>query len=334
MAKSQLDPELIRAIIAAQAAPQTEFDPTAISQGAIRGMDLAATIEARKNSQEDRVKALREKIEAVKREKQYKKAASAANPDIANEIGYIPKESAESILKGRLASESDEAKLNRARLRQEQESTQPDRVKQLFQVGDKVMGVTYGGNVKPIDVPGGQTLSPLQKTLPAEQVEKGAGFESMSDLISRIKADIVSPQTGELSEEGRGLLGPLDVTTKKAASYTPKADPLATQFYQKVQDLKNQIIYLRSGKQINEEEYKRLRASLPSEYRDESVFLSDLANFERTFKDVAAKRQAAFQQAGYNVPGNAPQPAPTGNPGQIDINALGAALGLPRKGAK
>lgn len=321
--------ELLQALMAGQ----TEFDPTLASKGIAAGEELSNTILKNKQAQEDRVSTLRSKIEALKQEREYKKKAAVANPKIANEIGYLPKESAESILKLNLQGESDEAKLARARERAEA----PDKIKQLFQLPDgRTVGVTYGGQVQPINVPGDTRLNPMTKTLPAEQVEKTAGFESMADLLQRIRADVTDPKTGTLSEEGKGLLGPLDVPTNKVSAFTPKADPVATQFYQKVQDLKNQIIYLRSGKQINEEEYKRLRASLPSEYRDESVFLSDLANFEKTFKDVAAKRQAAFGAAGYNVPGTTPPAAAPGNPGvtsgQIDINALGAALGLKRKG--
>ena len=316
--QSQINPvsqeELLRALTAGQGG----IDTSAAVEGVVRGTDLASTILKNKQAQEDRVRALQEKIAAAKRERDYQKKASLANPDIANEIGFIPKESAESILKGRLQGQSDEAKLARARERAEA----PDKVKQLFQLEDgRTVGVTYGGEIRPINVPGGDKLNPMTKTLPAEQVEKGAGFESMSDLLNRIRQDITDPKTGALSEEGKGLLGPLDVPTNTAKSFTPKADPLATQFYQKVQDLKNQIIYLRSGKQINEEEYKRLRASLPSEYRDESVFLSDLANFEKTFKDVAAKRQAAFQQAGYRVPGATPAQTPgqTAQPRQFRV---------------
>lgn len=300
--------DLLRALTAGQGG----VDTSAAVEGVIRGTDLASTILKNKQAQEDRLKTLQEKIEAVKRERDYKKKASISHPNIANEIGYIPKESAESILKSQLAAQSDEAKLARANLR----GQAPDRIKQLFQLGDKTVGITYGGEIRPIDVPGGEKLTPMTKTLPAEQVEKGAGFDAMADLLQRIRADVTDPKTGQLSQEGRDAIGLMDAPAGKASAYTPAADPAKTAFYQKVQDLKNQIIYLRSGKQINEEEYKRLRASLPSEYRDDSVFLSDLDNFEKTFKDVMAKRQAAFKTAGYNVPGSATPPATTGNPGQ------------------
>ena len=331
MAQSQIKQPSQAELLQALMAGQTEFDPTLASKGVAAGEDLASTILKNKQAQEDRVTTLRQKIEAMKQEREYKKKASLANPKIANEIGYIPKESAESILKGNLASQSDEAKLARARERAES----PDRIKQLFQLADgRTVGVTYGGTVQPIEVPGDGKLNPMTKALPAEQLEKTGTFEAMGDLLKRIRADIATP-TGDLTEEGKGLLGPLDVPTNKAKAFTPAADPASTAFYQKVQDLKNQIIYLRSGKQINEEEYKRLRASLPSEYRDESVFLSDLANFEKTFQDVASKRNAAFKAGGYNVPGTATPPPAAGNPGipsgQIDINALGAALGLPKR---
>lgn len=315
--QSQINPvsqeELLRALTAGQGG----IDTSAAVQGVVRGTDLASTILKNKQAQEDRVRALQEKIAAAKRERDYQKKASLANPDIANEIGFIPKESAESILKGRLQGQSDEAKLARARERAEA----PDKVKQLFQLEDgRTVGVTYGGEIRPINVPGDSKLNPMTKTLPAEQVEKTGTFEAMNDLITRIKADIVDPKTGQLSESGKSFLGPLDAPSQIAKAYTPKADPVASNFHQKLQDLKNQIIYLRSGKQINEEEYKRLRASLPSEYRDESIFLTNLDNFEKTFKDVMAKRQQAFQQAGYKVPGAPAQiPGQTAQPRQFRV---------------
>ena len=300
-----LDPEIIRQIIASQQAPQTQFDPTAISQGAIRGMDLAATIEGRKNSQEDRARDLRDRIAKLKaaREQETRVQAFRDTPSLGTAEPAFPEEAAKERIK--------------AAFDQKSKNERPDNIKQLFQLADgTTVGVTYGGDMKTIQVPGQGKLNPLTKALPAEQLEKTGTFEAMNDLVSRIRQDITDPKTGMISEEGKGLIGPLDVPTNKVAAFTPKADPAATSFYQKVQDLKNQIIYLRSGKQINEEEYKRLRASLPSEYRDESVFLSDLANFERTFQDVATKRNQAFTEGGYKVPamGN-PAPA-AGNPGQ------------------
>lgn len=314
--QSQLDPDLIRAIIAGQAPQQISFDPTKISEGIASGENLANTILKNKQAQEDRVTALRQKIDALKQEREYKQKAGTANPKIANEIGYIPKESAESILKANLAAQSDEAKLARAQLRQQQQSTQPDRIKQIFDVNGQPMAVTYGNKVVPVPVPGGAALNPLNKTLQAEQAEKSGTFQAMTDLVQRIREDITNPKTGQLSEEGKSYLGPVDTPTQLAASFTPKANVGFTNFHQKLADLKNQIIYLRSGKQINEQEYKRLRDSLPSEYRDESTFLSNLDNFQRTFEDVMAKRQQAFQQAGYKVSGNVPPTAPTGNPGK------------------
>lgn len=336
MAQSQINQpsreELLRLMLAGQ---EPVTDQSVATKGIAAGEDLATTVLKNKQAQEDRVTTLRDRIENLKRERQYKQSAGPANPKIENEINYLPKESAESLLKLHNQNESDEAKLARARMRGEA----PDKIKQLFQLADgTTVGVTYGGQIKPINVPNDGKLNPMTKTLPAEQAEKSGGFEAMSDLLGRIRADVTDPTTGKLTQEGADSIGMFDAPAGKASAYTPAADPAKTAFYQKVQDLKNQIIYLRSGKQINEEEYKRLQASLPSEYRDDSIFLSDLSNFEKTFNDVKQKRAAALKSAGYNVPGTTP-PAPfAGNPGiqsgQIDINALGAALGLPKKAGK
>jgi hypothetical protein len=344
MAQSQIRQPSQEELLRAFSAGNTPFDPTLAGKGIAAGEDLASTVLKNKQAQEDRVRQLAEKIAQAKKEQTFVQGVQKGpvvssiigKPITASEtiqgvqpedkqLGDIaaayPKEVAAEKLKEILLNKSEKGKLERALLRQTQKNEQPDRIKQFGQIGDKVVGLTYGGKVQPIDL-GGKSFDPLTKTLPAEQVEKTGTFTAMGDLIGRIRQDIVNPATGTLSAEGKDFLGPLDAPKQIAAGFTPAANPRATAFHEKLQDLKNQIIYLRSGKQINEQEYKRLRASLPSEYRDDSVFLSDLANFEKTFQDVASKRQEAFQQAGYKTPGNAPLTPVAGNPGKTGFRVI------------
>lgn len=330
---SKLNFPSLQELIAAYTSSNQTPDTYKIGAGAVRGQELEQTILNNQLKRQSEELAIKKEIEDLKNKRNQKKKEQAyaeslkQGPVVANlgdkevhagqtiqglkpedqalaDIGEpYTKDVADFKLKQLLASQSDEAKLARAQLRDQG----PDKIKQLFQLQDgTTVGVTYGGQIQKISTPGGEHLNPLDKTLPAEQVEKTAGFDSMTDLINRIRGDVTNDK-GELSDEGKNMIGLLDAPKGKSEAYTPAADPAKTAFYQKVQDLKNQIIYLRSGKQINEEEYKRLRASLPSEYRDDSIFLSDLANFEKTFQDVAAKRKTAFKEAGYRVPG---QPAP------------------------
>lgn len=326
--------ELIEAYTASNQTPDT----FKIGEGAVRGQELSDSILNNKMKREADELAIRKEIDDLKqkrtqRQREQDFAATMQKGPVVAQIGdqqvhagetkalapeteqmgklteAFPKEVGMDLLKQNLLEKSEAGKLERARLRQEVQNTAPDRIKQLGQVGDRVVGITYGGKIVPIDLDG-KEFDPLNRTLPAEQVEKTGTFEAMTDLVARIREDVVDAKTGQLSEEGKSYLGPLDAPSQSIKAFTPAANVGASNFHQKLQDLKNQIIYLRSGKQINEQEYKRLRASLPSEFRDENIFLSNLDNFERTFKDVMEKRQQAFKQAGYKTPtvgGGAPQ---------------------------
>jgi len=92
---TQLDQELIRRMLNAQANPVADFDPTQITQAVSGGINLADTIQSRKQGQEDRISALKEKIKAAKKEAEQAQrvqdfrvsgtpeAARSAYPDIA-----------------------------------------------------------------------------------------------------------------------------------------------------------------------------------------------------------------------------------------------------------
>lgn len=293
-------------MIAAQLAGQPEAKPVDFVASGINGLNLQDTVLKRKQAQEDRVKEIQAKIQAELDKKTYQRKASAANPDIANEIGFIPKESAESILKSKLNAQSDEAKLARAQLH----GQGPDKIKQLFQVGDKVMGVTYGGNVQPINVPGDQQLNPLKKTLPAEQSTQLADFDTLSQQLERVKATKKPEFTGPLDARTGQLAQTVDLPSVGLGANKERSD-----FYSNVNSIRNQLLYLRSGKQINEKEYERLLSELPDEKRSDVDFDAKLANFETVFNEIKNNRRNALA-TGYNVPGNATPPPAAGNPGQ------------------
>jgi len=325
MAQSQIiqpkQEELLRALL-----NPSEYDPSKTTQAVIQGEDLATTILKNKQAQEDRIRTLAEKIRQAKSEKDYKKKASLTNPKIANEIGYIPKESAESILKANLAAQSDEAKLARARMRQEQDSQAPDRIKQIFEVGGKPMAVTYGNKVVEVPVPGGAQLNPLHKTLPADQAQQLADFDTLSSQLELVKSSKKPEFTGPVQSRVGDLAQTVDLPSIGLGASPQRAD-----FTSNINSIRNQLIYLRSGKQINEKEYDRLLSELPNEKRSDVDFDAKLANFEKVFNEIKTNRRNALS-TGYNVPGSATPPAPTGNPGQID--ALAGVLGLKKKGAK
>lgn len=287
---------------------QQDEKPVDFVASGINGLNLQDTVLKRKQAQEDRVKTIQEKIQNELDKKQYQRKASQSNPDIANEIGYIPEKSAESVLKSKLNAQSDEAKLARAQLK----GQAPDKIKQLFQVGDKVMGVTYGGNVQPIEVPGDKQLNPLKKTLPADASTQLGDFDTLSSQLERVKATKKPEYTGALDSRTGALAQTVDLPSVGLG-----ASPERSDFYSNINSIRNQLLYLRSGKQINEQEYKRLLQELPDEHRSDVDFDAKLANFETVFNEIKGNRRNALA-TGYNVPGSTTPPPATGNPGGLD----------------
>jgi hypothetical protein len=74
---NELDKELIRRMLDAQANPVADFDPTKITSALDAGLGLEQKIAARKQGQEDRVRALQEKIAQAKLEAEQRKVAEA-----------------------------------------------------------------------------------------------------------------------------------------------------------------------------------------------------------------------------------------------------------------
>lgn len=319
--------DLLRALTAGQ----TNFDPTLASKGIAAGEDLASTVLKNKNAQEDRIKLLADKIAQAKAEKTFVKGVQAG-PVVSNIIGKpitasqtiqgvqpedkqlgeiagaYPKEVAAEKLKEILLNKSEVGKLERAKLRQDKENAAPDKIKQLFQVGDQVMGVTYGGKVQPINAPG--TLNPLNKSLPADISQQLGDFDTLSGQLQTVK-DTYKPE----------FVGPVQARTGELAqtvdlpSVGLGADPLRSDFYSNINSIRNQLLYLRSGKQINEKEYERLLAELPNEKRSDIDFAAKLKNFENVFNHIKANRRSAlatnYHIPGSNVPG-AVTPPPAG----------------------
>lgn len=63
-------------------------------------------------------------------------------------------------------------------------------------------------------------------------------------------------------------------------------------FYSSLEDIKNSLIYLKSGKQINESEYKRLLAQLPDRKLPDNVFESRMKDFDRVLNEIERSRQS------------------------------------------
>ena len=93
------------------------------------------------------------------------------------------------------------------------------------------------------------------QTLPSEQIEQEVKMDTLSLALNKVK--------DSYSDD---FVGPVAARVGKAKQYIePLANEKAANFYSNIQDLRNQLVYLRSGKAINEEEYKRLLDAIPNE---------------------------------------------------------------------
>ena len=80
-------------------------------------------------------------------------------------------------------------------------------------------------------------------------------------------------------------------------------------FYSGLQDINNTLIYLKSGKQINEQEYERLKSAMPHKNLADSDFSARMTEFEKVLDSIGKERQKGM--GGYGGKGTIPPPAKT-----------------------
>jgi hypothetical protein len=129
------------------------------------------------------------------------------------------------------------------------------------------------------------------RVLPTETVDKLADFNVIDSQMQRVRDNF--------DESFVGLAKPLFGKGKQYLQNS--ATEKGAKFYQNLDSIRNQIIYLRSGKQINEQEYKRLMKEFPDEYKSVTDFNAKLDNFQEVFQDIYKQRVEAYGKAGYNV---------------------------------
>lgn len=140
------------------------------------------------------------------------------------------------------------------------------------------------------------------KSLPGEQIQKETDLATLGQSIERI-SKLYNPE----------LVGPVGARVGKGKQYIEgTATPEAASFYSTVQDARNQIVYLRSGKQINEEEYKRLMDALPNENMSPTDFQARLVNFKQLYNTILESRKSALSGSGYRGPKTELKPINTG----------------------
>jgi hypothetical protein len=145
--------------------------------------------------------------------------------------------------------------------------------------------------------PGTQLGKPTNygKPIPSDQLTQGQQINTLTETLSKVessyKPEYVGPITGRMAGVYEKTIG---VPKEQAA------------FNSNLAQTKNSLVYLLSGKQINEQEYNRLLEQLPSKELPPAVFESRMVEFKRTLKSIIQNRQTQLQQGGYGTQGNRP----------------------------
>ncbi len=94
-------------------------------------------------------------------------------------------------------------------------------------------------------------------------------------------------------------VGPVVGRTAGVLEQTVGIDPKRSAFNAQVAQMKNALVYLMSGKQINEQEYERLRAQLPDINLPPKNFQARMGEFERTLNSIIMNRRK--NMGGYGI---------------------------------
>jgi hypothetical protein len=138
----------------------------------------------------------------------------------------------------------------------------------------------------------------LSKTLPSEQIvaqqQIGTLKETMSEMKKNYKPDYVGPVAGRAGSVAEKTIG---------------IEPQRAKFNSQVAQLQNSLIYLMSGKQINEAEYERLKKQIPDINLPQGVFEARMQEFDRTVDSIIVERKK--NMGGYGKSSNANKGATT-----------------------
>lgn len=119
--------------------------------------------------------------------------------------------------------------------------------------------------------------------LPSEEFATQGGMDYMLTQLDKMRG---------LAEQRPDALGPVSGRWGKFRADVIGGDPDAADLYQTVDDVNNQLVYLLSGKQINQDEFKRLRNAMPTKELPPETFAIRLNNFETRLKEILTRRQA------------------------------------------
>lgn len=142
-----------------------------------------------------------------------------------------------------------------------------------------------------------QIPTDYKKPVPAGELAKSGGMEALLNDIASVKELY---KYGIEGEEKAGWVGPYDArwggVREKFLGGLP---PEQVKFYSYVRDMQDALLRARSGAQINEQEFRRLVAFLPSEKLPADTFKARLERFESELNNILKTKQDVFSASGY-----------------------------------
>jgi len=303
--------ELLRALTAGQ----TQFDPTQISKGVIQGEDLANTILKNKQAQEDRVRTLAEKIKQAKMQKDFARQVGAGDEGLTTALNLDPAQGTRQYLEQKFTERAAKAPKTPTYTKigeTEDEIILADLSDPSKQFRVKAPGVgktgKSGGDPKLARDREVKRASTIIAKANEALGKIGMSTTGAGGLLAKV------PQTEARNLKGvldtiKANLGFAELEKMRQASPTGGAlGQIAVKELDFLQSVEGSMDQLQDPEQVTK---------VVTEIRD---------SYQRWLDAVNQSNQA---------PGNPGSPAPTGNPGtttpNIDVNALGTALGLPRK---
>lgn len=159
-----------------------------------------------------------------------------------------------------------------------------DRAAPKGKIFDTAQGATPS-TAKPVGSP------KRQRVLPAEASAKISQFDSLDNQLNDIEG-LYDPSFVGLADAKLG-------TARQATGLM--ASEREGEFRSLLSGLQNQLVYLRSGAQINENEFKRLMKELPQLNTSETDFKARLKAFRKSFQVIKDAKIKGYQDAGYTL---------------------------------
>lgn len=191
----------------------------------------------------------------------------------------------------------------RTKAKPEPKAGPPGRLSPLVDATGKITGTfnnVSGEYTERPDIPEGTRKSPVSST----EMEKRGALESVisdSDELGRLAkgeaGEKIGPVAGRWTGATRGLV--------------PQTQDVQDLFHIS-QNLADQLLRARSGAQINEQEYKRLRVLVPDPRDERTKFDADLRRFQIEAKNVLSARQGGPVTQGDHSPAGLAAPGPPG----------------------